>query len=118
MKLRLIFFMVLFLILNSCSKDEAIYQSSEKISPYVLYKEGLEAFEENDFFYASKKFSEAELQFEIVELAAKSALMSSFSLYGINFYDEAIENLDRILKTYPSDKNIIYAHYLTGNYLF
>jgi outer membrane protein assembly factor BamD len=112
MKLRLIFFMVLFLILNSCSKDEAIYQPSEKISPYVLYKEGLEAFEENDFFYASKKFSEAELQFEIVELAAKSALMSSFSLYGINFYDEAIENLDRILKTYPSDKNIIYAHYL------
>tara|TARA_Y100000389_G_scaffold195247_1_gene226401 strand:- start:2697 stop:3503 length:807 start_codon:yes stop_codon:yes gene_type:complete len=104
--------MVLFLILNSCSKDEAIYQPSEKISPYVLYKEGLEAFEENDFFYASKKFSEAELQFEIVELAAKSALMSSFSLYGINFYDEAIENLDRILKTYPSDKNIIYAHYL------
>jgi len=112
MKLRLIFFMVLFLILNSCSKDEAIYQPSEKISPYVLYKEGLEAFEENDFFYASKKFSEAELQFEIVELAAKSALMSSFSLYGINFYDEAIENLDRILKNYPSDKNIIYAHYL------
>ena len=112
MKLRLIFLIVFFLILNSCSKDEAIYQPSEKISPYVLYKEGLEAFEKNDFFFASKKFSEAELQFEIVELAAKSALMSSFSLYGINFYDEAIENLDRVLKTYPSDKNIIYAHYL------
>ena len=112
MKLRLIFLIVFFLILNSCSKDEAIYQPSEKISPYVLYKEGLEAFEKNDFFFASKKFSEAELQFEIVELAAKSALMSSFSLYGINFYDEAIENLDRVLKTYPADKNIIYAHYL------
>ena len=112
MKLRLIFLIVFFLILNSCSKDEAIYQPSEKISPYVLYKEGLEAFEKNDFFFASKKFSEAELQFEIVELAAKSALMSSFSLYGINFYDEAIKNLDRVLKTYPADKNVIYAHYL------
>ena len=38
--------------------------------------------------------------------------MSSFSLYAINFYDEAIENLERYLKTYPSDKNNIYAHYL------
>ena len=38
--------------------------------------------------------------------------MSSFSLYGINFYDEALENLERFIKTYPADKNIIYAHYL------
>ena len=38
--------------------------------------------------------------------------MSSFSLYGINFYDESLENLNRYLKTYPSDKNVIYAHYL------
>ena len=38
--------------------------------------------------------------------------MASFSLYGINFYDEALENLERFIKTYPADKNIIYAHYL------
>ena len=38
--------------------------------------------------------------------------MSSFSLYGINFYDDAEENLKRYLKTYPADKNVIYAHYL------
>ena len=38
--------------------------------------------------------------------------MSAYSLYGINFYDEALENLNRYLKIYPSDKNIIYAHFL------
>ena len=38
--------------------------------------------------------------------------MSSFSLYGINFYNDAIENLERYLKKYPADKNVIYAHYL------
>ena len=38
--------------------------------------------------------------------------MSCYSLYGINFYDEAIESIQRFLKTYPSDKNVIYAHYL------
>ena len=47
-----------------------------------------------------------------IELAAKSAIMSSYSLYGINFYDEALENLERFLKIYPADKNVIYAHYL------
>ena len=72
----------------------------------------MEAFERNDYFFASKKFLEAELNFEIVELAAKSAIMASFSLYGINFYDEALENLKRYLKKYPSDKNVIYAELL------
>ena len=48
--------------------------------------EGLTAFEKNDFF-ASKKFSEAERNFENIEFAAKSAIMSAYSLYGINFYE-------------------------------
>ena len=38
--------------------------------------------------------------------------MSSYCLYGINFYNEALENLERYLKKYPADKNVIYAHYL------
>ena len=38
--------------------------------------------------------------------------MSSYSLYGINFYTQALTNLERFLKKYPADKNIIYAHYL------
>ena len=83
-----------------------------KQNPFETYKEGLEAFDRNDFFFASKKFSEAELNFEEIELSAKSVIMSSFSLYAINFYDQAIDNLDRYLKTYPSDKNVIYAEYL------
>ena len=100
------------LLLNSCSKDEEIYKPTEAVNPFASYKEGLEAFENNNFFFANKKFSEAELNFEVVELAAKSAIMSIFSLYGINFYNDAQENIERYLKTYPSDKNVIYAHYL------
>ena len=113
--LRKISLILLYLIIfNACSKNEKeiIYQPLEKTNPYELYKEGLAAFEINDFFYANKKFSEAELNFEEVEFAAKSAIMSIFSLYGLNFYEEATENLERYFKTYPSDKNIIYAHFL------
>ena len=112
MIIRLIFVLSFLFLLSSCAKDKTLYEPSKKVDPYILYKEGLDAFENNDFFFANKKFSEAELNFEIVDLAAKSAIMSCFSLYGINFYEEALENLKRFIKTYPSDKNIIYAHYL------
>ncbi len=112
MIVRLTSALIITLVLLSCSKDELTYEPSKKVDPYVIYKEGLEAFEKNDFFFASKKFSEAELNFREVDLSAKSAIMSSFSLYGINFYSEALENLERYLKNYPSDRFVIYAHYL------
>ena len=112
MLLRLVAILVIFLSLSCSKKDEIIYNPTSNKNPYELYKEGLVAFENNDYFYANKKFSEAELNFKIVDLAAKSAIMSSFSLYGINLYVQAEENLKRFLKTYPSDKNVLYANYL------
>ena len=106
--------LVIFLLfLNSCTnKEEVAYKPTDLLDPYKSYKEGLKAFEDNAFFLANKKFSEAELNFDNPDLAAKSAIMSSFALYGINFYSEAEENLSRYLKTYPADKHVIYAHYL------
>ena len=38
--------------------------------------------------------------------------MASYCLYSIRFYTEAIENINKYLKKYPADKNVIYAHYL------
>ena len=96
-------------ILSSCGGNKEIeYVPQEKVDPYKIYEEGLEAFNTNDFFFASEKFSEAEFNFSSPDYAAKAAIMSSYSLYVINFYDEALENLNRYLKIYPSDKNIIY----------
>ena len=101
------------LILLSCTKkNELIYEESKSKDPYKIYQEANKSFNKRDYFFASKKFSEAELNFEIVEFAAKSALMQSFCFYAINFYDEALENLDRYLNQYPADKNIKYAKYL------
>ena len=111
---KLIFIFVLTFSLLSCSQNKDIeYEiNKDKVDPYKWYEEELYAFDEGDYFYAEKKFSEAELNFKVIELAAKSAVMSSYSLYGINFYTEALENLERYLKKYPADKNIMYAHYL------
>ena len=113
MILRILFIFTFSLSILSWSSDKkVIYEPSAKIDPFASYKEGLASFEKNDFFFASKKFTEAELNFEQPKLAAKSSIMSSYSLYAINFYNEAEENLKRFLKNYPADKYIMYAHYL------
>ena len=109
---RLLLFLSIIFILVSCSKEKPIYESKPKVDPYSVYQEALIAFEKNDFFYAQKKFDEAELNFEKPEFAAKAALMASFSLYAINFYDDAILSIERYLSNYPGDRNIIYAKYL------
>jgi len=113
---KIIIILIISLSLQACSKNKKVEYDLEnkKVDPYKLYQEGFDAFEEGDYFFANKKFSEAELNFEIVEYAAKSSIMSSYSLYGINFYNEALENLDRYIKKYPGDINIIYAHYLNA----
>ena len=109
---RFISILILVLSIISCSKKEQVYQPTENIDPYILYKEGYDAFEKNNFFFANKKFLEAEANFTNLDQAAKAAIMSCFSLYGINFYDEALESLERFIKTYRANKNIIYAEYL------
>ena len=109
---KTILILILFFSLFSCSKNETLYEPKEKFEAFKIYQEGLDAFEDREYFFAEKKFSEAELNFENIDFAAKAAIMSSFSLYAINFYEEALTNLDRYLKKYPADKNIQYAHYL------
>ena len=109
---RFISILILVLSIISCSKKEQVYQPTKNIDPYILYKEGYDAFEKNNFFFANKKFLEAEANFTNLDQAAKAAIMSCFSLYGINFYDEALESLERFIKTYRANENIMYAEYL------
>ena len=110
---RVALLIIIVFTLLSCSKNkEVLYEPTSKVNPYTIYNEAMESFNKNDFYFANKKFTQAELNFKNVNLAAKAAIMSSFCLYSINFYDEAVENLNRFLKLYPADKNIIYAHYL------
>ena len=115
---KLLTYLVFTIIIISCAKKEFTYKTSEEVDPYVVYEEGYAAFQINDFFFANKKFTEAESSFEDINLAAKASIMSCFSLYAINFYDEALEKLETFKKNYPSDVHIIYAEYLKAIIFF
>ncbi len=114
--LILILITVLFI---SCSKNEpeVITPGSEEES-FEIYKEAVQAMNDGDILYASRKFSEAEAILPQIEFSAKASLMSSYCLYLINFYDEALAGLERFIKNYPADKNITYAHYLIAISLY
>ena len=109
---RKIFILLILFLFVACSNKEITYEPTARVNPYTIYEEAYNSFEKGDYFYAEKKFSEAELNFDIVEYAAKSAIMASYCLYGISFYDEALDSINDFLKKYPADKNTIYAHYL------
>ena len=113
MYLKLTFLLLITSLFFSCSKEPEITNiPSGTEKAYELYQDALTSLNEGDFFYAAKKFSEAELILPKIEFSAKAALMSSYCYYVINFYPEAVENLERYIKKYPADINLPYAHYL------
>ena len=117
---KLIYLVLITFLTVSCSKKEPelsnIPADSEKA--FEVYKEAIELMDQGNFFFAAKKFSEAEQILPKIQYAAKASLMSSYCLYLINFYEEATTNLDRFVSKYPADKNIAYAHYLIAISLY
>ena len=117
-KLSYILTLLIFLFSFSCSKKEVEVQNIKKKSQEqemsIAYKEALDKLELNDTYNAAQKFLEAELLFPQSSWAPQSALMASYSYYIQNYYSEAVSNLNRFLKTYPKNENVVYAHYLIG----
>tara|TARA_Y100000590_G_C15684512_1_gene1001069 strand:+ start:349 stop:1182 length:834 start_codon:yes stop_codon:yes gene_type:complete len=111
-----VIYLIIFIIMTSCSsnkevKDELVEKDLEK-QMIEVYKEGLKSLEEGDNLFAAKKFNEAEILYPQSSWAPQSLLMSSYAYYEINFLNQAIEELDRFIITYPDHKNISYAYFL------
>ena len=116
---KLIFSCLIIFLIVSCSKEEPeLNIPADKEKSFEIYREAVEAMNKGDYFFAAKKFSEAEPILPQIEFSAKASLMSSYCLYLINFYEDSIENLERFLNQYPADKNAAYAHYLIAISLY
>ena len=99
----------------SCSKTievEQIKEVSVDLQMIEAYEEGMKQLNEGQSLIAVKKFNEAELLFPQSKWAPRSALMSAYAYYDYSFYNDAIDEVDRFLKTYPNSKRKDYAHYL------
>ncbi len=117
-KFKLIFVILFFILLNNCSKEKKeislIKETKQDLEMIASYREAYNAIEEGDPYFAAKKFLEAELLFPQSKWAPRSALMAAYSYYLQNYFSQALENLERYLKTYPKHEDVAYAHYLIG----
>ena len=110
---KLINLLLILLLVSSCSKDEVVLNIPvEKEQSIEVYAQAVEAMTEGDYFFAAKKFLEAESILPTIDYSAKASLMASYCFYVINFYEEAVSNLEKFTTTYPANKNIPYANYL------
>ena len=104
------------LIISGCkNNDQKISIIEERdldLQMIDAYNEGLDLLDDNYPLLAAKKFNEAELLYPQSEWAPKAVLLSAYSYYSQNYYDDALSELDRFFKKYPKHKNQDYAHFL------
>ena len=111
------FLLIFFVLLVSCSqKSEEIVTKieSEDLDEQMIdaYKEGLEALENGDVLFATKKFNEAELLYPQSDWAPRSSLMAAYAYWTQNYFSNSVNELKRFIKLYPKHKNLDYAYYL------
>ena len=81
-KFFITFFLIIFLI--GCGKKENLnVKPPDENEAYKIYEEALKAMNNGEFFFAAKKFSEAENILPLVEQSAKAKLMNGFCFYRI-----------------------------------
>ncbi len=110
--------LIIFCLLSflSCAKKEEKVEViiDDVIETQMLesYKKGLKALEEGDALYAARHFTDAELLFPQSEWAPKSLLMAAYSYYSQDYFADAIDELERFIKTYPQSNRLDYAYFL------
>ena len=113
--LKLLFATSVFLLM-SCSNKEPIISQIKEVGldqqMIEAYKEGLELLDVGQGRMAARKFNEAEILYPQSIWAPRASLMSAYSYYYYDSYNDAIQEINRYLKKYPSHQNKDYAFYL------
>ena len=91
-------------------------QSEEKDIPDtpvdVLYNNALDTLNSGRTRDAAKLFDEVERQHPYSEWATQAQLMSAYSYYLVDAYDDAIPALERFIDLHPGNRGAAYAYYL------
>ncbi len=77
-----------------------------------IYNHAMDLLETGWYDTAAKEFDEVERQHPYSIWATKAQLMSGYSNYKNQKYDEAIISLDRFIELHPGNRDAPYAYYL------
>jgi len=97
-------------LFTGCSIDEE--PEYVELTVYDLYSQGIEYLEDGRYRDASIYFDEVERQHPYSIWATKSKLMSAYSHYQNNKYEDSIASIDRFIQVHPGNRDVVYAYYL------
>lgn len=111
---KFFYYFSIFLLFSCSSNDDEMQIDYSLRSDSALYNEALSALKTKEFNIAHELFTELDLQHPYSKWATKGQLMSGFSLYKDNKYDEAIFVLSKFINLNPNNPDLDYAYYLKG----
>ncbi len=114
MLVKFYLFLFIFFSLVSCSTDETLDVDYSMRSDTKIYNDALNYLNDEKYEEAHELFTELDLQHPYSKWATKGQLMSGFSLYKANKYDESIFVLNKFINLNPNNPKLDYAYYLKG----
>ncbi|HVZ69331.1 MAG TPA: outer membrane protein assembly factor BamD [Rhizomicrobium sp.] len=115
------------LALSGCESLDNMFSSNkgdETDANYVerpvaqIYKDAWDAVDQGNWSDAAKQFAEVERQHPYSVWARRAMLMSAFSYYQANKYQDAINTADQYIQLHPGSKEVAYAFYLKAISLY
>jgi outer membrane protein assembly factor BamD len=114
------------LMLSGCSWLEGLTGSGDKSKEpvylerpvYQIYSDAWQKLRNGDWEEAAKQFGEVERQHPYSVWARRATLMSAFSYYEANKYQEAIDASEQYITLHPGSKEVDYAFYLKAVSLY
>ena len=96
---------------NNSSSNKDLNQNLSN-DPESFYQLAKKSFDNQNFELASQQFKEIKRLFPLSNEAVQSEIMIAFIHYVLMDYDNAIINYKRIIKRYPSHKDLDYIYYM------
>ncbi len=98
-------------LMTGCASEKDTYKER---SAAEIYNAAHDLLTRGDYTLAAKEFNEVDRQHPYSPWASKAQLMSAFSYFEAQKYDEAIDNLDIFMQLHPGHDDVAYAHYLVA----
>ncbi len=100
----------LFATLGACTGDGDLPYDERPVDQ--IYNKAMDELDEGNYKKAAQQFDEVERQHPYSSWARRASLMSAYSHYQINEYDDAILACQRYIQLHPGSKDVVYAYYL------
>jgi outer membrane protein assembly factor BamD len=104
--------LVLIVLLGACAEDAEVAYRERSVD--ALYNEAMDLVYARKYKEAALTFDEVERQHPYSVWATRAQLMSAYSYYRNDQYDEAVIAARRFIQLHPGHADVAYAYYLIG----